>query len=94
MFTHSFKSFTKRQTLLQNIKDFDSSLLSLNENPLTQTLLYDDKRFTEICNTPLLNPFLANVSILYPLKTPENQRFSGVFRGYKMGTLARNGLTQ
>ena len=38
------------------------------------------------------NPFLANVPILYPLKTPENQRFSGVFRGYKMGTLARNGL--
>ena len=40
-----------------------------------------------------LNPFLNNVPILYPLKTPENQRFSGVFRGYKMGTLARNGLT-
>ena len=39
-----------------------------------------------------LNPFLANVSILYPLKTPENLWFSGVFRGYKMGTLARNGL--
>ena len=27
-----------------------------------------------------------------PLKTPENQRFAAVFRGYKMGTLARNGL--
>ena len=27
-----------------------------------------------------------------PLKTPENQRFSGVFRGYKMRTLAKNGL--
>ena len=40
----------------------------------------------------LVNPFLANVPILYPLKTPENQRFSDVFRGYKMGTLARNGL--
>ena len=25
--------------------------------------------------------FLANIPILYPLKTPENQRFSGVFRG-------------
>ena len=31
-------------------------------------------------------------SILHPLKTPENRRFSGVFRGYKMGTLAGNGL--
>ena len=41
-----------------------------------------------------LNPFQANVPILYPLKKPENQRFSGVFRGYnKMGTLAWNGLT-
>ena len=35
-----------------------------------------------------LNPFLANVPILYPLKTPENQRGGG----YKMGTLARNRL--
>ena len=32
-------------------------------------------------NGSSLNPFLANVSILYSLK-----------RGYKMGTLARNGL--
>ena len=39
------------------------------------------------------NPFLANVPILYPLKTPENQRFSGVFRRSKKGTLARNGLS-
>ena len=38
------------------------------------------------------NPFLASVPILYPLKTPENLWFSGVFRGYEMGTLARNGL--
>ena len=39
-----------------------------------------------------INPFLANVPILYPLKTPENQRFSGVFKGFKMGTFARNAL--
>ena len=36
--------------------------------------------------------FLANVPILYPLKTPENLWLSDVFRGYKMGTLAGNGL--
>ena len=35
---------------------------------------------------------LVNVPILYPLKTPENFWFSGVFRGYKMETLARNGF--
>ena len=33
----------------------------------------------------LCNPFLANISILYPLKTP----FSGIFRGYKMGTFQK-----
>ena len=40
----------------------------------------------------LTNPFLANIPILHPLKTPESQRFSGVFRGYKMGTIAKNEL--
>ena len=40
----------------------------------------------------MVNPFPANVSILYPLKTQENQRFPGVFKEYKMGTLAGNGL--
>ena len=34
------------------------------------------------------NPFLINVPILHPLKTTENFRFSSVFRGYKIGTLA------
>ena len=35
-----------------------------------------------------VNSFLANVPILYPRKTPENQRFSVVFRGYKMRTVS------
>ena len=38
------------------------------------------------------NPFMANVPILYPLKTQEIQRFSGVISGVKMGILARNQL--
>ena len=29
---------------------------------------------------------------LYRLKIPENQKFSGVFSGYKMGTLVTDGL--
>ena len=37
------------------------------------------------------NTFLGNVPILHPLKTLENQRFSGVSRGYKMKPLSRNG---
>ena len=36
-----------------------------------------------------INPFLTNISILYPLKSPEKLWFSGVFRVYKMGALAR-----
>ena len=40
----------------------------------------------------MFNPFLANVRILYPLKTLENLCFSNVFMGYKMGTLTRNEL--
>ena len=40
-----------------------------------------------------INPFWANVPILHPLKTPENLWFSGVFRGCRMGTLVRNGLS-
>ena len=39
-----------------------------------------------------VNLFLANGPILYPLKTPENLWLSGVFRGYKMGTLGRDRL--
>ena len=40
------------------------------------------------------NPFLTNVSLLYPLKTSENQLFSDVFRGYRSGTLVENGSKQ
>ena len=48
-----------------------------------------------IQNMLVVNPFQANVPISYPPKTPENQRFSGVFFWgveYKMGALARNEL--
>ena len=38
-----------------------------------------------------LNPFSTNVPLLYPLKTENHWRFS-VFRGYRSGTLAENGL--
>ena len=36
-----------RQNLLQNMKEIDSKLLSLNEKSLTQTLLYGNKSFSE-----------------------------------------------
>ena len=37
---------------------------------------------------------MANVPTLNPLKTPENQSFSVVFRGFKAGTLTRIELKQ
>ena len=56
--------------------------------PYTTIMQQDIKNIIE----ELINPFLANVPILYTLKTPENLWFSGVFRGYKTRALARNGL--
>ena len=38
-----------------------------------------------------LNYFWAIFLFLYPLKTPENLWFSGVFRGYEIGTLTKSG---
>ena len=49
--------------------------------------------FHDTVNRRYFNPFQASVPILYPLKTPKSLWFSGVFRGYKMGTLAWNGST-
>ena len=40
----------------------------------------------------LFKPFQANVPILHPLKTPRNQSFSSVFRGFKMEALGINCL--
>ena len=37
------------------------------------------------------NLFLSNVPVFYPQKEPENEGFSGVFRGYEI-TLAGNGV--
>ena len=46
--------------------------------------------FSETVNK--FNLFPVNFPVLYPLETPGTLCFSGVFRGYKMGTSARNGL--
>ena len=56
------------------------------------SLIISISQFHETSRIRLFNPFLVNVPILYPLKTPENLWFSGVFREYKIGTLARNRL--
>ena len=43
-----------------------------------------------VFESKLFNQYLANIPILKSQKTPENQRFSDVFMGYKIVTLARN----
>ena len=68
---------------------------------------YSEKNWIKIILTPLhnasknvmkasrdVNAFLATVLVLHPMNTPENQRFSDVFRCYKMGTLTRHGVTE
>ena len=40
----------------------------------------------------VFNSFSTNVPLLYPLKISENRRFSDAFRGYRKGTLVKNGL--
>ena len=41
-----------------------------------------------------ISPFLATAPILYPLEIPGNQKASSIFRGYKMGIMARKSLTK
>ena len=48
------------------------------------SLLFKTAHHITISN--LFIPFMANVLILQPLKRTEKLWFSGVFRGYKMGT--------
>ena len=43
-------------------------------------------------DSKVINPFSVNVLLLHPLKLLENLRFSDVFRGYRIGSLVRNGL--
>ena len=42
---------------------------------------------------PAVNPSLSGIRFLYPLKTSENHKFSGVIKVYKKRTPKRNGLT-
>ena len=54
---------------------------------------HNAKLLFSFAQPPILTyPFLANIPIFYPLKTSEKFRFSGVFRGYKKGAFAKNGL--
>lgn len=59
------------------------------KNETTTTLL-----LAKVINiVDIFNLYLTKVSILNPLKTPDNLCFFGDLRGYKVGPLARNGLS-
>ena len=73
---------------LRNITSFVTKTTSQGENSITYGIDNSfNNYFPSVADTAKgnINPFLANVSILYPLKTPEDLCFSGVFRGYKRG---------
>ena len=54
--------------------------------------IYHNQRIISVCYGKFpINLFLANTPISYPLKISENLWFSGDYRGYKIGTLVRNG---
>ena len=71
--------------------NLDGILIWSNLSYFVLTIFPNEFRiYSNISNS--FNKFLANVLILCPLKTTENQRFSGVSWGYKMRTFARYGL--
>ena len=49
-------------------------------------------KVSNFCWVQYITPFLANVLILYPLKTQKNRSFFCVLRDIKLGTLAKNAL--
>ena len=84
--------------LVLEAKFGDHSLLSFRKNKFLVWICFYFGLFwgLHFCGSLLLrmffNPFLTSVSILYPLKTPENRILFEAFGRYKMGTLARNWL--
>ena len=62
--------------------------LTFETKPDGPYLVWKLKLFDKIL---VINPFLANIPTLYTQKTENQTLSSGVFRGYKMEILARNG---
>ena len=77
------KSLNVKVTIIQKPINRFADQMAFNEFSffiLSHSLPYPLKWLT-LKKFYFLNLFLVNVPILYSLKTPENQRFSGVFRG-------------
>ena len=62
----------------------------INDNISNEIDDKDPKARKILSRYPLVaNPFWAYIYILYPLKTLENAMLCGVYRGFKIRTLAR-----
>ena len=103
-FLNNFKKYQRQSAFYKKVfrkftwKDLCRSLI-FDKVALYWKRVYDTGFFCKFCEIfiellrwLLLNLIPANVPILYPLKTPENQIIFGVFRRHKTETLARNGL--
>ena len=88
-----FKSVVFNRNILAYRKKTIFSII-FETTPLYPTLDYIKGSYVQffLFVLNMFNPFLIHLPILYLLKTAENLWFSAVFRGYKMGTFARNGL--
>ena len=90
---HSFRTFPKFSekmtymcvSAVRDVCFLESFTYVLNERSPNERLFVDRA-------IDRINSFLDTVSILYLLKTPENLKFSGVNREYKIRILAGNGL--
>ena len=74
-----------KRCLLRDVCFLESFTYVLNERSQNERLFVDRAIHR-------INSFLDTVSILHSLKTPENLKFSGVNREYKIRILAGNGL--
>ena len=60
LYCSNFKN--ERQTLLQNVRNVNPSLLSMNEDALTHLSLYGDNTLTDNTNTFLLNSVIEYIT--------------------------------
>ena len=83
-----FKNFMNLRTIKSKYQQYISKIT----NKVVGFFQLKNKKCTPLVS--FINPFQANVPFLYTLKTSENQRFSGVFREFRKGTLAWNRLRE
>lgn len=90
-FYFSIRVFSYRFRKEYSLKDI-SNHLTFEQSPNCEIYYLEINTRSILSWKILINSFLANILFLYPLKTPENPWFTGAFKGWKVVTLATNGL--